>query len=660
MAILDVIKKTFMGTATKDADGRDQWASRSAFVLAAMGGAVGLGNLLRYPSVVFNNSGAQWFIPYLIALFFLGIPILLLELSIGQAYRGGCVIAFNNINARAKGVGLGVVLTGYQVVVYYVPILSWVMTYFRWSFTNPLPWTDRVTDFYFQDVIRNEDPIPAVYSGASVVSYASYPSADLIGESAGWSAFTFFLIWLCISNGVGTTGRVVYLTMGLPVVMLFVLLGRGVSLPNAGRGINYYIGSWNTEKLADGQIWQEALGQIFFSIGVGFGYFTSFASYRSKHSNAVQDTLIISLCNSAYEVVAAFGVFGVIGYLGLSPEEDGPLGTFSTGFLTYPEAIAQMPASNLWAVLFFLTLMFLGLSSAFALLDSLVTLVCDTDWGKKIPRVAVTAILCVISFLLSLIFCTEFGYYLLDAVDTYVNYLSLFFVVWAEIVCATTLYRAKDVMNQVGRPAVLIYNGGYLLGQICGLGLAHGYSAPAGAGLGFGLYVLGLVTSLLLARTPDARTPRFFQKLPFMDRLYWLMFYSGTQLTRDLNYTVGEGGNWKIPFFWAHILKYISAPILAIVYSFSYPRFNSNRGDPLHIFAFTVCHLTVLMIIIGFIIPKWFDVFVPPARRNDGKAQYIPGVDATPMQDADQDTEQDASATEQDMALPPSKEAGRE
>jgi solute carrier family 6 GABA transporter-like protein 1 len=79
--------------ASQSEDGRDQWPSRAAFLLAAMGGCAGQGNLLRYPSVLYNNYGLQWFIPYLLAVFLIAIPALILEVSIGQAYRGGTVIA---------------------------------------------------------------------------------------------------------------------------------------------------------------------------------------------------------------------------------------------------------------------------------------------------------------------------------------------------------------------------------------------------------------------------------------------------------------------------------------------------------------------------------------------------------------------------------------
>ena len=79
--------------AAKGEDGRDQWPSRAAFLLAAMGGCAGQGNLLRYPSVLYNNYGLQWFVPYLLAVFLIAIPALILEVAIGQAYRGGTVIA---------------------------------------------------------------------------------------------------------------------------------------------------------------------------------------------------------------------------------------------------------------------------------------------------------------------------------------------------------------------------------------------------------------------------------------------------------------------------------------------------------------------------------------------------------------------------------------
>jgi solute carrier family 6 GABA transporter-like protein 1 len=114
--------------------------------------------------------------------------------------------------------------------------------------------------------------------------------------------------------------------MALPIVFTIIILGRSVSLENAGRGIKLYFATWNGDQLARGQIWQTAVGQVFFSTGVAFGYYVSYASYNDKFANAVQDAVIIVLFNCSFEVIAAFAVFGVVGYLGIDPSNTPRLG----------------------------------------------------------------------------------------------------------------------------------------------------------------------------------------------------------------------------------------------------------------------------------------------------------------------------------------------
>jgi solute carrier family 6 GABA transporter-like protein 1 len=376
----------------KSDDGRDQWPSRAAFLLAAMGGCAGQGNLLRYPSVVYNNYGLQWFIPYLLAVFLIAIPALILEISIGQAYRGGTVIAFNNINKRLKGVGMGPVFVSFIVVQYFAVNLAWIMNYFRHSFTSPLPWEGRIEEFYWKDIIRAVDPI--VGDGVDP-KYSIYPGKAVIGETVGWSLFIWFLIWVSIFRGVGLTGRVVYFTMGLPVVTTIIFVGRSLSLPNAAAGVRLLWATWRSDQLATGTVWQTAVGQVFFSTGIGFGYFTSYASYNQKHSNAVMDAILICGSNVLFENFAAFAVFGVVGYLERWPQDGERLGAFVVGFLTLPEAVLQMPGANWWAILLFFTLVVLGFSSAFVMLDVVVTVIVDS--GFKMSRAWVVTLLTVIS-----------------------------------------------------------------------------------------------------------------------------------------------------------------------------------------------------------------------------------------------------------------------
>lgn len=516
----------------KSEDGRDQWPSRTAFLLASMGGCAGQGNLLRYPSVVYNNYGLQWFIPYLMAVFIVAIPALILEISIGQAYRGGTVIAFNNINRRLKGVGIGPIFVSFIVVQYFTVNLAWIMNYFRNSFTSPLPWENRINDFYNNDVIANVDPIEGslTANGRAVAEYTRYPGVALLGETVGWSAFIWFLVWVSIFRGVGLTGRVVYFTMGLPIITTIIFVGRSLSLENAGEGVKLLWATWRGGQLGSGTVWQTAVGQVFFSTGVGFGYFTSYASYNAKHSNAVMDAILICASNVLFENFAAFAAFGIVGYLRLWPQDGVRLGAFVVGFLTLPEAVIQMPGSNFWAILLFFTLVVLGFSSAFVMLDAVATVLVDS--GLKYSRPVIVTALTLISFLMCLPYCTEFGYYLLDGIDRWINNVALIFVVWSEVVSATTVYRWTDVVSQTGLPSFILYNFGYFAGQIVGVGVAHGASPAAGAGTGFGIYIVCTVVAVLISRTPDSKAARFWSRNVYLSKFWYLAFYS-VRLSQD-------------------------------------------------------------------------------------------------------------------------------
>lgn len=528
--MLQYLKKValwFAPPPKKATDGRDQWPSRAAFLLASMGGCAGQGNLLRYPSVVYNNYGLQWFIPYLLAVVLIAIPTLILEIAIGQAYRGGTVIAANNVNRRLKGVGLGPVFVSFFVTMYFTINLAWIMVYFRSSFVSPLPWMGHINQFYYRDVVANPDPIKGSLSPdhSSVVAFTQYPSIGMIGETVGWSAFIWFLIWISIFRGVGMTGRVVYFTMGLPIVTTIILVGRSCSLENAGEGVRLLWATWRGDQLANGKVWQTAVSQVFFSTGIGFGYFTSYASYNAKYSNAVMDAILICGSNVLFENFAAFAIFGIIGYLRMWPQKGKKIGSFTIGFLTLPEAVLHMPGSNFWAVLVFFTLVVLGFSSAFVMVDVVATLIVDS--GLPASRPIIVTGLIMVSFLLSLPYSSKFGHALLGGVDAFISDIALIFVVWAELISATTIYRWNDVVNQTGLPAFLLYNVGYFGGQIVGVSVAHGLEyPPAGAGAGFGLFVVCTILSVLVARTPEITAPRFWGSNQFLSRFWYLAFYS--------------------------------------------------------------------------------------------------------------------------------------
>jgi solute carrier family 6 GABA transporter-like protein 1 len=314
--------------------------------------------------------------------------------------------------------------------------------------------------------------------------------------------------------------------MGLPVVSTIIFVGRALSLDNASEGVALVWRTWRSDQLASGTVWQTAVGQVFFSTGIGFGYFTSYASYNQKHSNAVMDAILICGSNVLFENFAAFAVFGVVGYLRKWPTDGVRLGAFVVGFLTLPEAVLQMPGANFWAVLLFFTLVVLGFSSAFVMLDVVVTLICDSGMVKASRPVVVT-VLTVVSFFMCLPYFTEFGYYLLDGVDRWVNNVALIFVVWSEVTSATTVYRWRDIVEQTGLPAFVVYNVGFFGGQIFGICLAQGIAnAGAGAAAGIGFWAIMLITAIFLARPPEVPAPRFWNRNQLVHKFWFLAFYS--------------------------------------------------------------------------------------------------------------------------------------
>jgi solute carrier family 6 GABA transporter-like protein 1 len=231
----------------------------------------------------------------------------------------------------------------------------------------------------------------------------------------------------------------------------------------------------------------------------------------------------------------------------------------------------------------------------------------------KASRAVVVTVLTIFSFLLCLPYCTEFGYYLLDGVDRWINNIALIFVVWTEVTSATTVYRWRDIADQTGIVAFSLYNFGFFGGQFFGILLAHGIRSPGiGAGAGIGFYVAFTLIATTIAQTPQTRAPSFWNSNHFLCRFWFLAFYSGNQIRRDLNVIVGQGKNWKIPAFLPFLLRYISGPVLAIIFSFAYPEFHTLRYDPMYITGFILANLTMVVIILGFTIPRYYE------RRGEG------------------------------------------
>jgi len=269
---------------------------------------------------------------------------------------------------------------------------------------------------------------------------------------------TWASVYLIICRGVRRVGKVVMLTVPLPMVVMLVLIVRGVTLPGAGAGIVYYL-TPNFQALADPETWIAAYGQIFFSLTIGFGVMIAYASYIPKKSDVSNNAFITSFANCCTSFLAGFAVFSVLGFLAFN-RGGVPVGeVLSAGpglvFVTYPTAISQMGALGwfwppLVGTLFFVMLLFLGIDSLFSLTEALVAGL--RDRFRSLSVRSVSGAICLFCFLAgAAVFASRAGLNWLDVFDHWANDYGLALVGLLECLAVGYFFpidRLRDAINE--------------------------------------------------------------------------------------------------------------------------------------------------------------------------------------------------------------------
>jgi len=370
---------------------RARWTSRTIFLFAAIGSAVGLGNIWRFPYLTYKFGGGAFLIPYLLALIILGIPLLILEFAIGQKLQQGAVGAFRKINSRLRGIGAGAIISGFLVVIYYAAVIAWTVFFFIKSFNFELPWAEDAGAYFFSSVL-------GISEGVGVLGGINIPLLFAL-------LFVWVAIYFSVRKGIKSVGKVVLITMPLPIILLIILFFRGITLPGALTGISYYL-TPDFSALLSTEIWLAAISQIFFTLSLAFGIMIAYASFNKEDQDIAGDSYITAISNSAISIFAGFVVFAVLGYMsftsGIGIEEVAVSGP-GLAFVVFPQALALMPLAWFFAILFFLMLFTLGLDSAFSLVEGINTVVGDTL--DRPNRKKIAFVVCSVSFLK---FCNHF------------------------------------------------------------------------------------------------------------------------------------------------------------------------------------------------------------------------------------------------------------
>ncbi|XP_077382456.1 sodium- and chloride-dependent transporter XTRP3A-like isoform X2 [Festucalex cinctus] len=447
-------------------------------------------------------------------LFIVGVPLLYMELAIGQKMRLGSIGAWSAINPYLGGVGFASVVASVYICLYYNIINAWSFWYLFNSFQSVLPWSDCPVN------ANLTGPVEECQKASSTQYFFYRETLDVsssIEENGGIQtsqALCLLLAWvityLFIINGIKSSGKVVYFTATFPYVVLIIYLIRGLTLPGAIHGITYMF-TPKMEELANPNAWINAATQVFYSLGLGFGSLIAFSSYNQYNNNFERQAFIVSFINSGTCIFASIVTFSIYGFkatvnyenclermrilllntfnlaedtidmnnvfdwiktlnatypeqfaeLGnkletcdLNDELDTAVEGVGLAFILYSEAIQNMPLPQLWSVLYFFMLLILGLGSMLGNMTAITTTLRDLKILSKVSNEVFNGILSLIMLLLGLAFTTPSGNYWFIMFNDYGASFSLLFVVFVEILTVSYLYGLKrfekDIEDMLG------------------------------------------------------------------------------------------------------------------------------------------------------------------------------------------------------------------
>jgi NSS family neurotransmitter:Na+ symporter len=422
------------GFMEKESNSRQQFSSKTGFLLAAIGSAVGLGNIWRYPYIAFKYGGGSFLVPYFIALITAGVPLLILEYTLGTKYRGATPLVWARLKKSYEWIGWVPTVVAGLIIFYYSAVISWACNYFILSFNKG--WGESTGDYFYGNFLHLSDG-PLELGGINM--------PVLIG---------LFLVWGCcwlvcsrnISKGIEKANKILIPFM---CIALLAIVIRGITLPGAEIGLNaLFTPDWSA--VAKPDVWMAAYGQVFFSLSIAMGIMITYSSYLPKGTELVNTSFVAAWSNSAFEFTAALGVFGILGFkasqMGVPIDEVAKSGP-GLAFVAYPEGINMIPGitGNITGVVFFLCLIAAGFTSFISLTEAF-----SAPFIEKfgVGRKKMYAITCAGGFITSTLIATNAGLYILDIVDYFCNSYGLLITgILEAFVCGWLLKKVPEFVD---------------------------------------------------------------------------------------------------------------------------------------------------------------------------------------------------------------------
>ncbi len=415
---------------------KNQWDSTITFLLAMIGSAVGLGNIWRFPYVAYTNGGGAFIIPYIVAILCVGIPFIYVEYGAGYKFKASLSKILNQINEKYEYIGWCILIIPYLILTYYTCIIGWNIIYLFLSFTKG--WGSNTDSFFTNTMLQ---------SSTNPIGILNIVLPIFLCVLIVW-----FIIWFIshkdLNKGLGRVCKI------LIPLLFFIMAGiviYAITLPGAYTGIQaLFTPKW--DQIFNLNIWLAAFGQIVFSLSLGLCIMLTYASYLPEGEDLVKNGLIVAISNSGFEIFTAVGMFSILGFMSLS--QNLPIDKVVTdgaglAFIALPNVFNAMGhVGYILGPLFFICLFFAALTSALSLVEPLSSALID-KFG--LSRKRATLYICVVGFLISIMFTTSYGVSLLTYFDGFLNQFGLLLTLIIECIIFGWIYSIDDIMGAINK-----------------------------------------------------------------------------------------------------------------------------------------------------------------------------------------------------------------
>lgn len=418
---------------------RGSWNSRFTFILAAVGSAVGLGNAWRFPGLAAKYGGGTFLMVYLVLMLVLGVPLLMMEISIGRKTQGGAIAAFASMNKKSKWIGWAATSNAFVIVTYYAVVFAWIilMTCLCFKFGQFTGMPEQASNLWAE----------SIQTTWGLEGFTTIPWQVVLCLLASWA-----LIYLCIRNGAKSVSKVVKYTVFIPVICLIIMAIKGMTMVGGMAGLaKLFIP--DITLLSTPGLWIDACGQVFYSLSIMMAIMIAYGSYLPKDSNIAVDAIIIAFSDALISVLSGVVMFTTMGGVGML--DNMSTSGIATAFIIYPQAIVSLTSSpvvnGIFAFIFYFCLCTLAIDSAFSIVEGVSASIAD---HFRFNSKKTTLIICILAGIVSLIYISGAGVACLDLVDYYANSINLVFVGILEVVFIGWFFKPNRILTEINKNTV--------------------------------------------------------------------------------------------------------------------------------------------------------------------------------------------------------------